>query len=597
VTLNRILTETQGELLLAERRTLAEVEKALALSEATLDDLATLASSIGQLDELFMLVVVGEFNSGKSAFINALLGARMLEEGVTPTTSKIHLIRYGEEIGRGVVDAVQEMLSYPIDLLLDMTIVDTPGTNALDRRHEAITEEFVPRSDLVVFVTSADRPFSESERSFLERIRGWGKKVVVVGNKMDNGASANEVRQIEEYILDHAKRLLAMSPPVFSVSARHAIEARDRGDSRLQELSGMPEVERYLHDVLDDAGRVRLKLANPLGVAANLVEKYLRAVDDQIGLLSGDLRTLDDIERQLVTYAEDVHREFELRLADIDNLLHLMEKRGLEFFDDRVRLKRVPDLLRTEKLRADFEQEVVGDTPQQIEDKVESMIDWLVTSDLKQWQGVVQRVSRRQAEHAGRIVGEVGSGFDADRAGMLDTVGGAARKGLDRYDRRAEARRVADEVQRAVTNTALVEVGAVGLGATIALAIGGSTADLTGVIAAGTVAALGLFILPHRRRRAKRELREKVDAMRVELLVALREGFGAEAEQNRQKIRGTIAPYSRFVRSERDRLDGRREQLAALRLDIERLHARIEIVTNDAGGRAGAPLARKSRKN
>jgi small GTP-binding protein len=560
----------------------------LALSEATSDDLATLADSIRQLDELFMLVVVGEFNSGKSAFINALLGERILEEGVTPTTSKIHLIRYGEEVDRGVVDAVQEVLSYPVDLLLDMTIVDTPGTNALDRRHEAITDEFVPRSDLVVFVTSADRPFSESERSFLERIRGWGKKVVVVVNKIDNVASADEVRQIEEYIDSHAKRLLDISPPVFSVSARRAIEARDSSDAHLLELSGMPEVEKYLHDVLDDGGSVRLKLANPLGVAGNLVEKYLRAVSDQIGLLAGDLQTLDDIERQLDVYAEDVHREFELRLADIDNLLHLMEKRGLEFFDDRVRLKRVPDLLRTEKLRTDFEQQVVGDTPQQIEKKVESMTDWLVTSDLKQWQGVVQRVSRRQAEHAGRMVGEVGSGFDADRTGMLDTVGGAARRGLDRYDRHVEARRVADEVQRAVTNTALVEVGAVGLGATIALAIGGSTADLTGALAAGTVAALGLFILPHRRRHAKRELRERVDAMRVELLAALRDGFGAEADNNREKIRGTIAPYSRFVRSERDRLDGRREQLQVLLGDIERLQARIEIITNDDRDQTGA---------
>jgi hypothetical protein len=366
------------------------------------------------------------------------------------------------------------------------------------------------------------------------------------------------------------------------VSARDALEARRSDDEESLVASGMPELEQFLQDVLDDGGRVRLKLANPLGVAMSLVERHRNALDDRLALLAGDLRTLDDIEQQLDGYADDVAREFELRLADIDNLLHLMEKRGLDFFDDRVRIKRIPDLLRTDRLRVDFETEVVADTPQLIEDKVESMIDWLVASDLKQWQGVVQRVSRRQAEHADRIVGEVGAGFDADRAGMLDTVGGAAKNGLKRYDRSTEARRVAEEVQRAVTNTALVEVGAVGLGATIVLAIGGSTADVTGVLAAGTVATLGLFILPHRRRRAKGELRQKVGSMRKHLLDALREGLGGEATQSRARILQTIAPYARFVRSERDRLQERRDRLSGLLQKIQQLKARVADLATDA---------------
>ena len=576
MTLDRILSQSESQLLRDERRLLAEVERALADADASADHAATLADSIRQLDELFLLVVVGEFNSGKSAFINALLGQRILEEGVTPTTSKIHLIRYGEPAGREPVGAVEESITVPAELLRDLTIVDTPGTNALDRRHEAITEEFVPRSDLVVFVTSADRPFSESERAFLERIRSWGKKVVVVVNKIDIVRSADDVAEIESYIREHGRRLLDTEPPVFLVSASRALEARQGGDRELLEESRLPDVEVFLHGTLDDTSRVQLKLANPLGVAARLLERYRRAAEEQREVLAEDLRTLDDIERQLAAYAGDVDREFELRLAEIDNLLHLMEKRGHDFFDDRIRLKRVPELLRKEQLRADFEREVVGDTPREIEGKVESIIDWLVASDLKQWQGVVQRVSRRQAEHEHRIVGEVGAGFDANRAGMLATVGGAAREGLKRYDRSAEARRVADEVQRAVANTALVEVGAVGLGATIALAIGGSTADVTGLLAAGTVAALGLFILPHRRRSAKRELRSKVAAMRSQLMDALHKGLGGEADRSRRRILDTIAPYARFVRSERDSLEERRQRLLELEGRVDGLRARVE---------------------
>ena len=76
-------------------------------------------------------------------------------------------------------------MTAPVDLLRDVHIVDTPGTNAIIREHERLTTDFVPRADLVLFVTSADRPFTETERAFLETIRGWGKKIVIVVNKID----------------------------------------------------------------------------------------------------------------------------------------------------------------------------------------------------------------------------------------------------------------------------------------------------------------------------------------------------------------------------------------------------------------------------
>ena len=72
------------------------------------------------------------------------------------------------------------VVTAPVELLRDVHIVDTPGTNAIIREHERLTTDFVPRSDLVLFVTSADRPFSETERLFLTAIRDWGKKIVIV---------------------------------------------------------------------------------------------------------------------------------------------------------------------------------------------------------------------------------------------------------------------------------------------------------------------------------------------------------------------------------------------------------------------------------
>ncbi|HZB27479.1 MAG TPA: dynamin family protein, partial [Gemmatimonadales bacterium] len=149
------------------------------------DDLRRFQEARDQLNGLFLLVIAGEFNSGKSSFINALLGERVLPEGVTPTTDRINILRHGPEASEYLREAYLLERTHPAELLREINIVDTPGTNAIIRRHEELTRDFLPRSDLVLFVTSADRPFTESERAFLEQIREWGKKIVFIVNKID----------------------------------------------------------------------------------------------------------------------------------------------------------------------------------------------------------------------------------------------------------------------------------------------------------------------------------------------------------------------------------------------------------------------------
>ena len=109
----------------------------------------------------------GEFNAGKSALINALLGQKVLAEGTTPTTSRVTLVKWGEQPGEQVIDEGFVCRQLPAAAAKELNIVDSPGTNAIIRQHERLTDEFVPRSDLVLFTTSADRPLTESERQFL----------------------------------------------------------------------------------------------------------------------------------------------------------------------------------------------------------------------------------------------------------------------------------------------------------------------------------------------------------------------------------------------------------------------------------------------
>ena len=573
--LSRILSEDQEKLLAKERRFLSTLRVALADLDVDAEDQTILESSIQQLDELFLLVVVGEFNAGKSVFINALLGESILEEGVTPTTQRICLLKYGEKTGQQPADEPFDVITAPVELLREINIVDTPGTNAIHREHETITRDFVPRSDLVLFVTSADRPFTESERDFLESIRDWGKKIVVVINKIDILESEEELERVVGFVSENLQTLLKVRPEIFPVSSRRALRRKIEAPPASPNDSRFEELERYILTTLDEGERVRLKLLNPVGVADRLVEKYLRMVDEQLGLLTADFRALEDIERQLGVYKEDLERDFRFRLSDIENALLDFETRGVEFFDETMRVARVFDLTNKSKMKYDFEHRVVGDLPRVIEQRVNGVIDWMIESELRQWQAVTDYLESRQTRESDRMVGKVGK-FEYDRQRLLETVGRTARRVVDDYDQDRESTRLAESVQTAVAGAALLEAGAVGLGTMVTLIASTTLVDMTGMLAAGALSILGFLVIPARRRKAKSELHRKVTSVREQLMDALKSQFDREMEQSLARIREAIAPYTRFVRAERVRLSDGQNELVRIRDGLNKLKSDVK---------------------
>jgi small GTP-binding protein len=398
------------------RQLLTELQLAMNRFGATEHDQAALVSSIRQLDELFLLVVVGEFNAGKSAFINALVGQAVLREGVTPTTARIHLLKYGESVAHDIGPDGIATTDAPVELLRDVSIVDTPGTNAIIREHERVTTDFVPRADLVLFVTSADRPFTESERAFFDSIRAWGKKIVIVVNKADIFTTKEELDEVLTFVRAAALRLFGLTPEVFPVSARMALRAK-RGEPALWASSGFDALERYITSTLDERGRFQLKLANPLGVGNALAARYATMADERLTLLNADISILEDIDRQLAVHRDDLALGFDLRMTAVDKVLLDMEQRGHAFFEDTLRLGRLMDLLNRTRVQKEFEQRVVGDAPRQIERKVSELIDWLIDQDFRQWQAVTALLASRSTNHraGGR---HVSRGSDtADRIG------------------------------------------------------------------------------------------------------------------------------------------------------------------------------------
>ncbi len=169
--------------------------------------------------------------------------------------------------------------------------------------------------------------------------------------------------------------------------------------------------------------------------------------------------------------------------------------------------------------------------------------------------------------------------FHVERARLIESVGREAQRLVDGFDRQREAAALAEGARNAVAAAAAIGAGALGLGTIVTLAATTAAADVTGILLAGAMATLGLFIIPARRRKAKEQLRSKVTSLRETLGKALREQFQKEMARGQQRISDGIAPYSRFVRAEQESLTGLRSTLDRLREALAALQARVTALT------------------
>ncbi|MEZ4673713.1 MAG: hypothetical protein R2932_05640 [Caldilineaceae bacterium] len=179
-----------------------------------------------------------------------------------------------------------------------------------------------------------------------------------------------------------------------------AKQAQSRGEQEAYKLlwraSHFEELEQYTRVTLNNDERMWLKLENPLGIAARLIGKYTGLIHERQHLLRDDFETLDTIEEQFAVYERDMRRDFAYQSSRVENVIYEMVERGDKFFDNALRLTRIAELINSEKLRGDFEREVVGDTSRQIERHVNDLIDWLIEKDYKQWRAVMDYMGRRR---------------------------------------------------------------------------------------------------------------------------------------------------------------------------------------------------------
>ncbi len=573
----KILTKNVQELMESARDLIKSGLSLLERMDSDPKENTLLVDALSQLDDLFLLVVAGEYNSGKSAFINALLGGEYLETGITPTTDNIHLLDYDIKQSEKTISKSIQRISLPVEILKDTRIVDTPGTNAILREHELLTKEYIPRSDMVLFVTSIDRPFTESERAFLEQIQQWGKKIVLVINKIDLVDNQKDLNKVIDFVNENAFLLLGHHPMVFTISAKKALHDTQNGIENEQ----LRTLLNYIFNTLNEKERMRLKLLNPISVLEQLSRKYEKINDANRVNISNDLQLIDDINAQLALFREDASRRFKFRYADIDNAILEFQKRGLEFFDETFRIGRIFDLANNERIQREYKDKVIKDLSATIDLKVHELIEWLVDENFKQWQNVNEKIAERLVALKSRMTtSNPQQSSLLEREKIIRDVRRESQRVIEKYDRNLEAKQIANDAQMSVAASAAIEAGAIGLGTLVTILATTASADLTGILLAGLTATLGFFIIPAKRKQAKNAFNLKINQLRDQLNTSLSTEVNRQLDQVADNVKRIMEPYQRFVSSENSKIVKIASEIEKLNDSVASLRSRIETMKN-----------------
>ena len=262
------------------------------------DDLHIVKNLITSLDDPFVFVVVGEGNVGKSTFLNALFRADFSHAGVMPPKDRICFYKHGSELRSTTIDPSVEEVHVPCDFLKDFHIVDTPGTDSIENKHQQITGRFVPMADLVVFVFSAMNPWAPSSWQFLERVhRHWLRNVIFVLQQCDL-RSAEEIQVITDYMAQLSLERFHRHLPLFAISAKKASLARSSGTDREHLLadSGLPALEAHISETVTQSPARLAKLGSALCLAQQVLDQLTVHSGNRLKQVQERLQRIEDMQ-------------------------------------------------------------------------------------------------------------------------------------------------------------------------------------------------------------------------------------------------------------------------------------------------------------
>lgn len=266
-----------------------------------------------RMDDPFMFVIVGEVKAGKSSFINALLESQkeICKVAASPMTDTIQQIVYGEQESITDINPYLKRITQPVEILKEIAVVDTPGTNTIIDHHQEITENFIPTSDLIVFVFESKNPYRQSAWDFFNFIKDdWHKKIIFVLQQKDLMKPDDLVVNFNG-VKEYAKSKGIMEPKVFPVSALMELEGN-------KAESGFLDIRKYINENITGGKAPLLKLMNNADTAFNINDKIFKGVILRKEQLETDIRFRNDIRETLDDQERKTNRQVGIL---VENLL------------------------------------------------------------------------------------------------------------------------------------------------------------------------------------------------------------------------------------------------------------------------------------
>jgi len=246
---------------------------------------------VAMAGEPFLFVTIGEIKAGKSSFVNALLQADVCAVDPAPCTDVIQQIVYGPEEESDTVSAHIRRVTVPADILKQIAIVDTPGTNTIVDHHQEITEGFIPSCDLVFFMFPAKNPHTRSAWEFLDFVhRQWHKRVVFILQQTDL-ADETELAVNTAKVKEYAAARGIAQPVIFSASARLEL-AGEPG-------SGFESIRDFIRETITGGQHFYLKLRSVMDTGEQVLKRVYAALQQLRKQLDADKQVADKLEHLL----------------------------------------------------------------------------------------------------------------------------------------------------------------------------------------------------------------------------------------------------------------------------------------------------------
>ena len=529
---------------------------------ATLDTIHGLATDIR---EPLLFVVVGEVKAGKSSLLNALFGQEFAKVDVLPATDRVYVFKHGEEESSVEVSPMLTERYLPIKFLLDFNVVDTPGTNTMVAQHQTITENFVPRADLVLFVFSVLNPWTKSAWELLRFVqKKWLKNVVFVVQQSDL-REPTEVQIIRRHLEDTAMERLGFVPPIFSVSARKALLARTTGvdKERLWKESGFGPLEEQINVTVASSGMRMLKLQS-IGQTADVmmgeIAEELRGSFETIRRDEENLARLDSV---LQVRREQTLRQVAGFLRGVEQASRKCGEEGMKLLREKLSFWRTWKLVFSKgEWQHGFQIEMESKLRESVQPQLDDAVQ-LLEADLRGlWPQLQDMIEAQFAGDVKNRVTRTVPDFARQRRELLKTIQ------LTLVER-ASGKGFEEQLSVMLRDTATwlrLPAGVAAAGGIVALIAAMSSAavaDVTGVLAA-SAAVIGTVVAFGRRRKILEAYRTELENRRVELLRALEEKLTHAIELFYQEIKIAFQPLGIFCATQRktyEPLLGRTEEL------------------------------------